>query len=331
MAGVIRRRATWLAIPGLAVVLLAVAHVVDIPRPPLAACAAWIALAVALEALSVLGFILVFKLIFGAGMSRRQVVAPALRALGATSLLPGGVVAGPALAARSCGSENVPRATVAFTVITLLPGVVVVGVLGAALWLGLLPGPHDVLRTLPAAGFTLAVFAALAICGRPRSRRPDARAHAPALASRVAAAMRAARDGVPSARTTLLARDWKLLGALGYYVFDNAALWAAFHAYGATPKLTVIMMGYLVGSLGAAVQIPGGFGAVEGSLIGALVLYGAPVGPAAGAVLLYRAVSLLLPVGLGAPAWALLPIARLRRRLPTIAAAPSVPQSLATK
>jgi uncharacterized protein (TIRG00374 family) len=177
----------------------------------------------------------------------------------------------------------------------------------------------------------LAVFAALAICGRPRSRRPDARAHAPALASRVAAAMRAARDGVPSARTTLLARDWKLLGALGYYVFDNAALWAAFHAYGATPKLTVIMMGYLVGSLGAAVQIPGGFGAVEGSLIGALVLYGAPVGPAAGAVLLYRAVSLLLPVGLGAPAWALLPIARLRRRLPTIAAAPSVPQSLATK
>jgi uncharacterized protein (TIRG00374 family) len=143
--------------------------------------------------------------------------------------------------------------------------------------------------------------------------------------------LRAARDGVPSARSILLARDWKLLGAVGYYAFDNAALWAAFHAYGASPRPTVIVMGYLVGSLGAAVPVPGGFGPVEGGLIGALVLYGAPAGPAAGAVLLYRAVSLLLPVGLGAPAWALLPIARLRRRLPAVASPPSVPQSLATE
>jgi uncharacterized membrane protein YbhN (UPF0104 family) len=331
MAGVIRRRAAWFAIAGLAVVFLAAAHALDIPRPSLAACAAWIALAVALEALSVLGFILVFKLVFGAGMSRRQVVGPALRALGATSLLPGGVIAGPALAGRSCGSENVPRATVAFTVITLLPGVLAVGILGAALWLGLLPGPHDALRTLPAAGFTVAVLTALAVCGRPRSRRPASETHSSAPAGRIASGMRAARDGVPSARATLLARDRKLLGAVAYYAFDNAALWAAFHAFGATPKLTVIVMGYLVGSLGAAVPVPGGFGAVEGGLIGALVLYGAPAAPAAGAVLLYRAVSLLLPVGLGAPAWALLLIARVRRRLPTIAAAPAVPQSLATE
>jgi uncharacterized membrane protein YbhN (UPF0104 family) len=71
-------------------------------------------------------------------------------------------------------------------------------------------------------------------------------------------------------------------------------------------------MGYLVGSLGAALPMPAGLGAVEGGLIGALVLYGAPAGPAAGAVLLYRGVSLLLPVALSACAWALLPLARLR-------------------
>lgn len=332
MTGVLRRRAKWIAIAGLAaVVFLAAAPEVGLSRPPLAACAEWIAFAVVLEALSVLGFTFVFKLIFGAGMSRRQVIAPALRALGATSLLPGGVVAGPALAARSCGRKNLPQATVAFTVITLLPGVVVVGALGAALWLGLLPGPHDALRTLPAVGFTLAVLGGLAICGRPRSRRPETGSHRPAIADRIAFGLRAARDGVPSARSILLARDWKLLGAVGYYAFDNAALWAAFHAYGASPRPTVIVMGYLVGSLGAAVPVPGGFGAVEGGLIGALVVYGAPAGPAAGAVLLYRAVSLLLPVGLGAPAWALLPIARLRRRLPAVASPPSVPQSLATE
>jgi uncharacterized membrane protein YbhN (UPF0104 family) len=331
--GAIRRRARWLALPALAVLFLAATRVFDIPRPPLAACAAWVALAALLETLSVVGFILVFKLIFGAGMSKRQVVAPALRALGASSLLPGGVVAGPALAARSCRSKNAPfseltEATVAFTVITLLPGAVVVGILGAALWLGLLPGPHDALLTLPAAGFTVAVLAALAVGGRPRAprirRRPAPKS---AIAITIAAGIRAARDGVPSARSTLLARDWKLIGTVGYYAFDNAALWAAFHAYGATPKPTVIVMGYLVGSLGAAVPVPGGFGAVEGGLIGALVLYGAPAGPAAGAVLLYRAVSLLLPVGLGAPAWALLPIARVRRRLPAISAS-AIPHSM---
>jgi uncharacterized protein (TIRG00374 family) len=171
------------------------------------------------------------------------------------------------------------------------------------------------------------VVTALTICGHsrgPRSPRPQMDARGPAIAREVAATLMAARDGLPAARSALLARDWKLLGTLAYYAFDNAALWAAFHAYGATPKPTVIVMGYLVGSLGSVVPVPAGLGAVEGGLIGALVLYGAPVGQAAGAVLLYRAVSLLLPVGLGAPAWALLAAARLRRRLPAISAAPAM-------
>jgi uncharacterized membrane protein YbhN (UPF0104 family) len=157
--------------------LLAAAPLLHIPRAPLAGCAAWIALAGALEALSMLGFILVFKLIFGDGMSWRRVIASGLRALAASSLVPGGVVAGPALGARSRGSEKVPlshltRATVAFTLITVLPGAIVVGAVGAALWLGVLPGPHDAVRTLPAAGFTVALVSAVAICGRkpaPRS------------------------------------------------------------------------------------------------------------------------------------------------------------------
>jgi uncharacterized membrane protein YbhN (UPF0104 family) len=326
------RRARWIAIPTLALVALIVAPAFDIPRPPLAGCAAWIAIAGGFEVLSVLGFILVFKLIFGKGMSGRQVVVSGLRALGASSLLPGGVVVGPALGARAGGQEHesfsaLTRSTVAFTVIVLLPGAIVVGVLGAALWLGLLPGPHDGWRTLPAVGFTLVVVVVVVLRGRPparHSRRPGKGARGPAFMGQIAAALRAACDGIPTARSTMRTRDWKLVGTLGYYAFDNAALWAAFHAYGAAPEPTVIVMGYLVGSLGAAVPVPAGLGVVEGGLIGALVLYGAPAGPAAGAVLLYRAVSLALPVGLGAPAWAVLPAARLRRRL----AAVSAPQAI---
>ena len=96
------------------------------------------------------------------------------------------------------------------------------------------------------------------------------------------------------------AGNWKLVGALAYYAFDNAVLWAAFHAYGRVPPLGVVVMGYLVGSLAGALPLPAGLGAVDGGLIGALVLYGAPPAPAAAAVLLYRGISLSVPAVLGA-------------------------------
>jgi hypothetical protein len=70
-------------------------------------------------------------------------------------------------------------------------------------------------------------------------------------------------------------------------------------------------MGYLVGSLGAALPIPAGIGALEGGLIGALVLYGTPAAAATAAVLLYRGVSLLIAVPLGALAWVPQPLAKL--------------------
>jgi uncharacterized protein (TIRG00374 family) len=87
-------------------------------------------------------------------------------------------------------------------------------------------------------------------------------------------------------------------------------LWAAFHAYGRVPPLGVVVMGYLVGSIAAALPVPAGVGAVDGGLIGGLVLYGAPAAPAAAAVLLYRGISLSVPVVLGAIAWTCSPATR---------------------
>jgi uncharacterized membrane protein YbhN (UPF0104 family) len=272
--------------------------------------------------LSVLGFVLVFKLVFGARMSWRSASGSGLRALGASSLLPAGGIVGPVLGARSSAASETPlagltRSTIAFTVITLVPNVIVLGAFAVLLWLGLLRGPHDALRTLPAAAFTLAAVSAVAVIGRSsRSRDPrsDGAARPGRAASWIGMAVRLVPTGVAEARSALVARNWKLLGAVGYYAFDNAVLWAAFHAYGHTPAPAVIVMGYLVGSLGSAAPLPAGLGAVEGGLIGALVLYGAPAAPAAAAVLLYRGVSLLLPVTLSACAWVLLPAARLRGR-----------------
>jgi len=67
-------------------------------------------------------------------------------------------------------------------------------------------------------------------------------------------------------------------------------------------------------SHGSLLPFPAGVGAVDGGLVGALVLYGARAAPAAGAVLLYRGLSLSLPVALSAMAWARALAARLRDR-----------------
>ncbi|MBV9918003.1 MAG: flippase-like domain-containing protein [Solirubrobacterales bacterium] len=314
------RRARLLLVPALAAALFVAAPVAGVRRPTLAGCAVWTGLASGLEALSVLGFLLVFKLVFGARMSWRQSIASGLRGLGASSLLPAGGIVGPAVGARSSSDEppslaGLTRPTIAFTVVNLVPEAIVLGLLGLSLRLGWLEGPRDAGRTLPAAAVALAILAVVAFARRRRRRhhhgRPTSRGWwaAPGAAQAAAAVV---LDGLVDARSILAARNWKLLGALGYYAFDNAVLWAAFHAYGHTPPASVIVMGYLVGSLGSAVPLPGGVGAVEGGLIGALVLYGAPAAPAAGAVLLYRSVSLLLPVALSACAWMLLPARRLR-------------------
>ncbi|MGB0098321.1 MAG: flippase-like domain-containing protein [Solirubrobacteraceae bacterium] len=141
------------------------------------------------------------------------------------------------------------------------------------------------------------------------------------VSRRLAESARALSEGVTEAHALVTeahalvtAANWKLVGALGYYAFDNAVLWAAFHAYGRTPPIGVGVMGYLVGSLAGVLPLPAGLGAVDGGLVGALVLYGEPAAPAAAAVLLYRGISLALPAVLGAIGWAWSPA--VNRRLP---------------
>ena len=65
-----------------------------------------------------------------------------------------------------------------------------------------------------------------------------------------------------------------IIGAVGYWAWDNAVLWAAFHAFGHSPPLTVILMGYLIGQLGGLLPLPGGLGGIDGGLIGTLIVYG---------------------------------------------------------
>ena len=77
-------------------------------------------------------------------------------------------------------------------------------------------------------------------------------------------------------------------------------LWACFRAFGESPPITLVLMGYLIGQLGGLLPIPGGIGGIEGGLIGTLIVYGLPAAATAAAVLALSRDPLLAP----APAWA---------------------------
>jgi len=306
----------WAALATLAAAFLTLPALAGTPERLIKGCGKWIVIAGVLELLSVLGFVVVFKLVFGARMSWRRSASASMRALGVAALLPGGGLIGPGSGAWSRGTEkrslaSLARSTITFVVLTQAPSVIVLGALGLMLWLGFASGPHVATLTLLPGALALGVITATWFV-KPSSRRPwqcQRPMHTTHLSLQLAKTLGVLREGVTEAHRLLLARDWKLVGALAYYVFDNAVLWAAFHAYGPTPPLNVIVMGYLVGGLGSALPLPGGLGAT-GGMIGALALYGAPATAAAAAVLLYRGISLVWPLLLGAIAWGSSPAVR---------------------
>jgi len=91
------------------------------------------------------------------------------------------------------------------------------------------------------------------------------------------------------------ARDPAILGAIAYWGFNIAVLWASFRAFGEAPPWSIVVMGYLVGMLGNLLPLPGGVGGVEGGMIGALLAFGVTGGLAVVAVLTYRAFAFWLP------------------------------------
>jgi uncharacterized membrane protein YbhN (UPF0104 family) len=114
--------------------------------------------------------------------------------------------------------------------------------------------------------------------------------------------------GVREARGVLRRRDWRIIaGSVGYRAFDNAVLWACLHAFGDSPPITLVLMGYLIGQLGGPLPIPGGVGGMDGGRLGALVVYGLQ----AAAILAYRVILFWLPLVVGAAAFV-----SLRRGLP---------------
>ena len=115
------------------------------------------------------------------------------------------------------------------------------------------------------------------------------------LAQRVASAPAAAASGVRTAIDLVRTRDPNLLGALAWWGFDIAVLWACFHAFGGSPPTAVVVMSYFIGMVGNTLPLPGGIGGVDGGMIGAFSAFGVPVQLAVVSVLAYRGFAFWLP------------------------------------
>ena len=270
----------------------------------------WLCGAAGVELLSIAGYAVLFRTIFGRGVPRLtwgvSMEIP-LAGIAAIRLLAAGGAGAVAVTVWALGRAGLDVQVIACRMVASLIvqyavylGAVIV--FGIALGSGLLPGHGPVELTLLPALVSL-VIAALVLSAvlvpGDVDRRLRQISSGPRwwrrLIERLAAAPAALGSGARTAVALVRERRLGLLGAPAYWGFDIAALDFSFHAFGGHPALAVLVLGYFLGTLGGLLPIPGGIGGVEGAMIGAFVAFGIAGGEAIVAVLAYRAISFWLP------------------------------------
>lgn len=271
----------------------------------------WIAVAVGFELLSCLSYVLMFRPIFCRRMPWRYASQIGWSEMAMGSIVPASGAAGLALGAWALvqggmSPERVARRSVAFFLIKSSVNFVAVAVLGTAMALGLFGPDLSLWLTAFPAALALLVITGILLLPRIGEGAPAAEDDSK-LRRGIALARRSVIAGTRESVEIVKAGDpLVIVGALGYWFWDNAVLWATFHAFGANVDISVILLGYLIGQLGGLLPIPGGIGGIDGGLIGTLIVFGAPAAATAAAVLVYRVILFWLPLVGGAFAFATL-------------------------
>ena len=274
----------------------------------------WLLLGVALKLLSGVGYVAVFRMVFCRRMSWRVSFQIGMAELGANALIPTGGAGGLALGAWALKrggmqAPDIARRTVAFFLLTSVPNVLGVVVLGLGLATGVFAGESNLLLTaLPAAVAIGAIVVALRagrIANSWGARLERRGGHE--LSKRKLVLMKgltAIGEGVQEA--VLLLREGNIvliLGLIAYLAFDVMIVWATFRSLGPAPAMAILWIAYLIGELGGLIPVPGGIGGVDAGLVGTLALYNVSIASAAGAVLAYRAIALWVPAVVGGGAF----------------------------
>ena len=245
----------------------------------------WFAGAILFEALSFVGYVALLWHVAGRSVPRfglRESYQTALAGAAVTRLLPTAGAGGAALTLWTLrkaghGGREAARTLLTFLVLlytVFLSAILVAGAVSAS-------GHPFGLTVLPASAAALAITIAIGVALRGRETVLGA----------------AVRDAVGLLR----GRDPRLLGAIAWWGFDVAVLWAAFNAIGTPPHLGVLVIGYFLGQVANTIPIPG---AASGGLVGVLLAFGVAADVALASVLAYRAIAIWLPAPAGAHAFA---------------------------
>lgn len=261
-----------------------------------------IAATVLVEAGSFCGYVLLTWLVLGRAAPRITFAVSAqvtLAGAAITRVLPTAGLGGVGLtlwALRRAGRTSVEATSALLTFLVLtyavfLAALTAAGILvlaGAAgdapAWIGIGPVSFGVTAFAAAARIALRTPVAPGSAEtRPRRRR-------------LVQGASALRTSMGRARTELGSRDARLLGAAAWWGLDLTVLLLAFAALGNTPAIAIVAVGYFAGIVANTIPVPG---AVSGGMTGVLVLCGLPIDLVVPAVLLYRGISLWLPVPAG--------------------------------
>jgi putative heme transporter len=277
----------------------------------------WLALGVVLEALSLGGYVALFRAVFSCHGVRIGWAASyqiTMAGVVATKLFAAAGAGGVALTVWALRASGLSARSVARRVLALeffLYGVYAgtLVVVGIGLRSGLFPGHSPwTLTVAPAILGGAVIMVLLSMRALPndfeRRMKPLAGARrGRRLLARVASAPWAVHDALGIAFSLIKEGKPWLIGAIAYWSFDIATLWTCFHAFGSPPTVAVIVMAYFVGTLANSLPLPGGLGGVEAGMVGAFLAFGTHASLAILAVLSYRLISFWLPTLPGAVAY----------------------------
>jgi uncharacterized membrane protein YbhN (UPF0104 family) len=265
----------------------------------------WIVLAVGLEILSCVSYIIAFLQVFerapvrwGARVALTELAFGTAVSLGGAGSL---AVGAWLLRERGVPAARIAERSAVLFLLTSAVNVLTLTFVGFGVWLGVLPGSSNPLLSLVPGLVGLTVF--LFFLALPRiseyygGRRHEG--HLRVLLLGTAASVRATRK-------LLFTPDWRLVGAFGFLWFDIAVLWACFEATKHTPPIAVIVLAYQIGYLSNLIPVPGGIGVLDGSFLGLFVLYGVSATTATASTVVYHAISLWIPAMWGTIAFVIL-------------------------
>ena len=254
---------------------------------------AWVVAAAGFEVLSFAGYVALLAYVAGRGTARfglAQSYRTTLAGAAATRLLPTAGAGGAALTLwtlRKAGHSGRAGVRTLLTFLVLLYAVFLGAILasGVLVAAGAAGDGATALAVVPATLAAVAIAVAVTLGLRPTRRT-----------GRVAQAGAVLGEAVRDATALVRGRSPRLLGAVAWWGFDIAVLWAMFNAVGTPPPVLVLVLGYFLGQVANTVPVPG---AASGGLIGVMLAFGVAPDLALAGVLAYRAIAIWLPAPFG--------------------------------